>query len=101
MASGASTVADCPVSRLENRSTSASKRRRISSTVDFLAGSGPEGPAGEPGSGRRLIDHVPPEEDERLRLGVAERPVGPLADVVLDLGVRGHLPASPGAHPRL
>src|SRR5580692_2685484 len=32
---GASTVADCPVSRLEKRSTSASKRRRISSGVDL------------------------------------------------------------------
>jgi Domain of unknown function (DUF1990) len=34
---GASTVADWPVSRFENRSTSPSKRRRISSTVDFIA----------------------------------------------------------------
>src|SRR5712671_3779833 len=48
MARGASTVADCPVSRLENRSTSASNRRRISSTVDFLS----------------LIDQAPPEEHE-------------------------------------
>ena len=37
IASGASTVADWPVSRLENRSTSASNRCRISSTVDFIA----------------------------------------------------------------
>ena len=37
IASGASTVADWPVSRLENRSTSASNRCRISLTVDFIA----------------------------------------------------------------
>src|SRR5690554_5053820 len=36
--SGASTVALCPVSRFENRSTSRSNRSRISSTVDFLSG---------------------------------------------------------------
>src|SRR5436189_221746 len=36
MASGASIVADWPVSRLENRSTSLSKRARISSGVDFI-----------------------------------------------------------------
>src|SRR5258706_5142548 len=36
MAIGASIVADCPVSRLENRSTSLSKRARISSGVDFI-----------------------------------------------------------------
>ena len=39
IASGASTVADWPVSRLENRSTSASNRCRISSTVDFITSS--------------------------------------------------------------
>src|SRR5215471_17328769 len=37
IASGPSTVADWPVSRFENRSTSASNRRRISSTVDINA----------------------------------------------------------------
>src|SRR5579884_2924220 len=36
--SGASTVADWPVWRFENRSTSASKRWRISSTVDLSPG---------------------------------------------------------------
>jgi hypothetical protein len=35
IASGASIVACCPVSMLEKRSTSASKRRRISSVEDL------------------------------------------------------------------